>query len=196
MSDSESYITVLIGIVMGMSIVRIISFVGKLITYNKRTSMYWVHLVWLLGLLLLIVQSWWAMHTDWNFANVESLTMLCFLLISPILLYLLSAVLCPNLNDSESVDLEIHHVKVRVTFYTLLGLLFLVLIPEAVWMSSKEVNWESADNIFRVLAAILFFISPHIIRKWEKFEYVVPIAVVGLLMAHIILVGPLNNPIS
>ena len=123
MDKSENYITVLIGIVMGMAIVRIVAFIGTMITQRERTSLYWIHMVWLFGLLILIVQSWWAMHTDWDFGRVTTLSTLLFLLISPTLLYIMSAVLCPRLqSDGGIIDLAVHHENIRTTFYTLLGL--------------------------------------------------------------------------
>ena len=126
-----------------------------------------------------------------------TLPRMLFLLSSPILLYLASATLCPDLAIRASdFDLEQHHVDVRPIFFFTIGVLFIVLIPEAIMMSRCEVKLLERDNIMRMIAAALFLASPALIRRWEVLDLALPCAVVGLLIIQLLWAGPIHDPVQ
>lgn len=192
MTKLETYSTVLIGIVLGMAVARIVGFFGNVLVRAKHSMITLSHGVWLVGLLLLIIQSWWAMQSDWDFNNVNSLWKITFLLVSPILLYFASAVLCPDLPDRKTdFDVATHHVSVRNIFFFTLGVLFIVFIPEAMLMSRCPIGLLDRDNVMRVAAASTFFAAPLLIKIRKEFDLVMPIMVVALLAMQLLWAGPI-----
>lgn len=192
MNKIETYSTVLIGIILGMAIARVVGFFGSVILNKHYAKVSFSHGIWLVGLLLLIVQSWWAMQTDWDFNRVDSLFKITFLLVSPILLYLASAILCPDMsNRPVSFDLMEYHESVRTVFFISLAALFIVLIPEAVIMDKCGIAWFDGDNIARLVVAILFLLAPWLIHKWKLFDLLVPGILVLILVGQLVLSGPI-----
>ena len=192
MNEVETYTTVLIGIVLGMAIARIVSFIGRIVVRSHYSKLTITHTVWTFGLLLLIVQSWWAMSTDWEFSKADTLIKLTFLLVSPILLYLASAVLCPDIAKDEEFDLDKYHFKANTAFFVIIGLLFVVLIPEAILMNKCGVALFERENIMRLVAALFFFSTPLLIKRWPNIEIAIPIVVVLLIIVQLSWAGPLN----
>ena len=126
--------------------------------------------------------------TEWDFKCDISLLQVTFLLFSPTLLYLLSMVLCPDLPDNRNqFNLKAYHAKIRTIFFTILALFFLVLIPEALLMSSPDNENLFINNIFRMFVAFVFLITPYLINKYKKLEIVIPVFVVSLLLVKRVL---------
>jgi len=182
--ERETYITVLIGIIIGMALTRVVTFIAKLFRARDRSKNFWLHLCWVGGLILLIVENWWEMHEKWNFERVDSYGLLAFLLISPGLMYLCSVLLCPDYSDDSDYDLKSHYNRIRRTLYICLALTFLVYIPEAVVMDKSGVEWGDRINFMRALAAVFFVSCASITSRYPKIDYIVPLLVFGLLFVN------------
>jgi hypothetical protein len=88
--DAFSYLSVLISIILGLGITQLLTALGRLLNSRARVRWYWPAVVWAGILLVVHIQSWWAMfglrtHENWTF-----LAFLVVLLL-PILLYLAAA---------------------------------------------------------------------------------------------------------
>ena len=70
-----------------------------------RIRLYWPTLVWALLLLLVVVQSWWAMfslreHEGWTFAQFARV------LLQTVVLYLLAGLVLPDFKEDTDVNLR------------------------------------------------------------------------------------------
>ena len=63
--DQFSYLSVLLSIIVGLAITQILKGYRGIMLSRARVQMYWPTLLWSASLLLINVQSWWALlHTS------------------------------------------------------------------------------------------------------------------------------------
>jgi hypothetical protein len=108
--DAFNYLSVLLSIIIGLGISQLLTASGRLIRHRDRVHFHWPSLVWAGVLLLIFIQSWWAMfvlrhYTDWTFLAFT------IVLLQTIGLYMSAAVVLPENVDGDGVDLRIHYEK-------------------------------------------------------------------------------------
>jgi hypothetical protein len=88
--DPFSYICILTSIVAGLAVTRLVSGFGQLLQTRARTPPYWVHALWMVNVLLTIIITWWVQY---RWRNVPHWTLFLFLwlLVAPLILYLVAA---------------------------------------------------------------------------------------------------------
>jgi hypothetical protein len=94
-ADIFLHIRVVVGIVLGLGITRLLTGVAAFVQHPGRQKLYWVHLAWVLSILLTLVHFWWwefwLVGLDhWNFG------VYIFVIAFAILLFLLCALLFPT----------------------------------------------------------------------------------------------------
>lgn len=121
--DQFSYLSVLLSIIVGLAITQILKGYRGIMLSRSIVQMYWPTLLWSASLLLMNVQSWWAMFglrevEDWTFAGFS------VVLAQTIVQYLLAAIVFPDF-FGERVDLREHYWNHTRAFF---GLTILVLV--------------------------------------------------------------------
>src|SRR6478735_9021974 len=106
--DPFSYICVLTSIVAGLALTRLVSGFGQLLQTRGRTPTYWVHTVWMVNVLLTMIIAWWVQY---RWRNVTHWTLLLFLwlLVAPLILYLVAALLFPTSDDVVVTNWRQHY---------------------------------------------------------------------------------------
>jgi hypothetical protein len=94
-ADIFLHIRVVVGIVLGLGITRLLTGVASFVQHPGRQKLYWVHLAWVLSILIMLVHFWWwefwLVGLDhWNFG------IYIFVIAFAILLFLLCALLFPT----------------------------------------------------------------------------------------------------
>lgn len=181
MKQEETYATVFIGIILAMAITRIVSFLANLLVFRKLSNPSLSHFSWIFLLVALIVQSWWEMQDTWQFDQIDSFWVLACLLLSPALIYLATALICPDIAagaDSPALSgnkLRKYYSDIRTKFYLLISLLFLVLIFESIYMQIGHISdLTSPDNIMRLIAIIWFTYVACAVQKYDVLDSVTP----------------------
>jgi hypothetical protein len=116
--DAFNYLSVLLSILLGLAIAEILQGYRKLVLSRRRIRPAIVPLAWSALILLFATQSWWASfglstHRDWSFIAFS------MVLIQFGLLYMLAAVILPEIEDREC-DLDAHFADVRRPFFMFL----------------------------------------------------------------------------
>jgi hypothetical protein len=130
--DQFNYLAVLISIILGLGITQLLSGVGRLLQSRGRVVLYWPTLVWVGVLLVLHVQTWWAMF---GLRAVPTWTFLVFVLVllQPIVLYLLSALALPDASSETAGNLRDHYYfHTRWFFGLAAGLVVVSLLRDLV----------------------------------------------------------------
>jgi len=130
--DQFNYLAVLISIILGLGITQLLSGVGRLLQARGRVRLYWPTLAWVAVLLVLHVQTWWAMF---GLRTLQTWTFVAFLLVllQPIVLFLLSALALPDPTSETSNDLQAHYYSHTRWFFGLaVGLLVVSLLRDLV----------------------------------------------------------------
>jgi hypothetical protein len=114
MSDTFSYLSVLISIVLGLGIAHLLGGVARAVSHREATSFYWPTLVWSFLLLVLIIQVWWVdfslrKEAQWSLAGFASV------LLIPATLYFMAFLILP-----ETRDMRETYFENRVWFFALL----------------------------------------------------------------------------
>ena len=135
-TDAFNYLSVLLSIILGLAITQILKGGRGLALSHARVVVYWPTLV-LAGLLLLIdVQSWWAMFgmrgiPVWTFA------MFSVVLLQTTILYMLAALVLPDFFGEGTIDLREHFFAHRKLFFALFVLVLLVSISKDIVLGGE-----------------------------------------------------------
>lgn len=119
--DEFSYLSVLLAIILGLAITQILKGFRGLLHARYRVIMYWPVLVWAILLLVIYVQSWWALFSlrtlpIWTFGEFA------VVLLQSILLYMLAALVLPDFFNTGQVDLRKHYFAQARWFFVIAAL--------------------------------------------------------------------------
>jgi hypothetical protein len=125
--DEFSYLSVLLSIILGLAITQILKGFRGLLQSRARVHLYWPALAWAGLLLLIYVQSWWAMfglrlHHDWTFGAFA------IVLLQTIVLYMLAGLVLPDFFGEDIIDLRANYYAHHAWFFSLAVLLGVVSI--------------------------------------------------------------------
>jgi hypothetical protein len=106
--DAFSYLSVLLSIIIGLAITQILTGFRGIVLWRSRVRVYWPVPLWAGTLLLINVQSWWAMFelrevTGWTFAAFA------VVLAQSIAQYLLAGIVFPDFSRDADIDLREHY---------------------------------------------------------------------------------------
>jgi hypothetical protein len=119
MMDAFSYLSVLISIILGLAITQVLQGYRALMLARGRTQLEATPLIWSGLVLLFAAQAWWASfgltsRHDWDFLGFA------VILIQMGLIYMLSALVLPDLEPGEKVHLGDHFRRHRKAFFAFL----------------------------------------------------------------------------
>lgn len=114
------YIMVMVSIILALALAQLLRAATELITSTGR---YWVHMIWVVFLILLVLQFWWAY---WDFNSIQTWSFDAYLsvLLPPTLVFLLACLLVPA-QRSENTDWKAYFRSISRWFYSIL---FLVIV--------------------------------------------------------------------
>jgi hypothetical protein len=174
------YLSVLISIIIGLAITQLLSGAARLIQIRKRIRPHATTLCWMVFLFLLDTQIWWAAFfrrelDDWNFF------LFLLYLLMPILAFLLSYLVLPELGDEDEVDLAANFAGNTPWFFGLLSLLLLVSLAENL---AREGRLPSYENLVFHLVFIVISMVGACIRS-ARFHHWAAIAALVLICSYI-----------
>ena len=122
--SSASSAATIESIIVGLAITQILTGFRGIMLWRSRVRMFWPVPLWAGTLLLINVQSWWAMFslrevTTWTFAGFA------VVLAQAIAQYLLAAIVLPDFSAEHTADLREHYWSHTRWFF---GLFVLVLL--------------------------------------------------------------------
>lgn len=161
--DEFSYLSVLLSIILGLGITQILKGFRGILQSRKRVKLYWPALAWAGLLLLIYVQTWWAMfglrfHHDWSFGAFA------IVLLQTIVLYMMAGLVLPNFFGDDIIDLRANYYAHHSWFFALAILVLCVSI-------GKEVVLTGALPERRNLAFHVAFIATAAIAAITRREW-------------------------
>ena len=116
MMDAFSYLSVLLSIILGLAIAQVLQGYRAVLLARGRIRLSAPVLIWSGLLLLFAMQAWWASfglraRTHWEFLSFV------VILVQMVLLYMLTAVIFPEVGGDNGVDLVDHFERHRPIFY-------------------------------------------------------------------------------
>lgn len=178
--DAFTHLSVLISIVLGLGITNLLMGLARIVQMRGRVTVYWPTIVWSLALLLVHVQTWWSMF---GLRNVETWTFLAFslTLMQPILLFFLSALVLPDFDRDEALDLRTnYYAQVRWFFGILLALLIISLARTFALEGRLP---ATPDLIFH--AGFIAGVIPGLVVRNEIFHRVAAVVAAAAIFAYV-----------
>jgi len=134
--DAFSYLSVLISLILGLAITQVLKGIRGLMHARSRVRLYWPAVIWAILVIVMSVQSWWAMfglrsHVDWTFIEFS------VVLAQTIDVYLLAALVLPDIFGDTAVDLREHYYAHRRWFFSLLVLLIAISLLKPVVLEGE-----------------------------------------------------------
>lgn len=150
--DDFAHLSVLISIVLGLGITNLLMGLARIVQMRGRVRVFWPALVWALTLLVIHVQTWWSMF---GLRNVETWTFVAFslTLTQPILLFFLSALVLPDFDRDEALDLRVNYFAQTRWFFGILVALILTSLARTYAIDGRLQH--EADLMFH----LLFFVG-------------------------------------
>jgi hypothetical protein len=186
--DAFSYLSVLLSIILGLAITQVLKGFRGLMQSRSRLIGYWPTVTWAILVLVVAVQSWWAMfdlrlHQHWTF--VEFATVLA----QQVVMYLLAALVLPDFFGDARVDLRDHYYGQRRWFFVLLLLLVIISIVKELLMTGRV---EPVNFAFLLTFATLSAVAA-IVDKPRYHEWMTAAAAIGIGAYIAVLFGHLHD---
>jgi hypothetical protein len=180
--DQFSYLSVLLSIIVGLAITQILKGYRGILLARTQVRMYWPTLVWSTSLLLMNVQSWWAMF---GLRDVEVWTFGVFavVLFQTIVQYMLAALVFPDFHGGERVDLRGHYWAHARWFFALTILVLLTSLAKDYVLSGHLT--DRLNVIFHVGFITLGVIALATRREW--FHKFLAVATAVLFCVYVVL---------
>lgn len=142
------YLSVLVSIILGLALTQLLSGAARLIQIRRRVRPHATTLCWMLILFLVDTQIWWAAFerrdiVEWNFF------LFLLYLVMPIVAFLLSYLVLPELGDEDEIDLATNFDGNRPWFFGLLALVPAASLVEQ-WATAPRMAFD-IDVAFRLL---------------------------------------------
>jgi hypothetical protein len=185
--DAFSYLSVLLSIILGLAITQVLQGYRALLLSRSRVKVYLPTVIWSALLLIFSAQLWWASfglagRADWTFATFG------IILLQTILLYMMSAIVLPDVPHSGELDLRDHYYREVRPFFTI-SLLMLVVSIAKDWMLNARL--PNPTNLGFHAAFALMSITALSARRARVHEVIAAgmvvfvVAYIGLLFARL-----------
>ena len=147
MSQFE-YIMVMVALILALALAQALRGLSEIVTSKNR---YWPHTLWLVTMVFLIVQAWWA---NWDYNAVEEWRITSYLLTlaAPAISFAGVYFLVPA-TRSVTIDWREHFYAVKPWFFGLLLTYLLVAIIESITQFGTPVIHPY--RIFQVLLIVI-----------------------------------------
>ena len=161
--DSFTYLSVLVSIVLGLAITQVLLGFRGLILTRAKVKLYTPSLIWALIALLAPIQAWWADFAMRRQLNWTFLALLVIML-QAISIYMVAALVLPDISGEHIVDLRHHFFAHRSWFFgALLGGFVFSLLKDLALHGHLPNRIDSAFQFIFCAAAILAAVTR---REW------------------------------
>ena len=171
------YVTVLISIILGLGITQIVTGIADVIHQWNRIKIYWPHALWIVLVFVMHIHEWWytyelKKHEQWHLVSF------LFLILYPILLFVLARILFPFGAMDTDVDFKEFYFSNYRKFFLLVSLLVLLAALQDVLLEGYSVMSQLPKVLIPLVLNVLAI-------KKIKHETLHQIVVLLLLAAFI-----------
>jgi hypothetical protein len=148
------YITVLISIILGLGITQVVTGIADIIHQWEKMKLYWPHVLWILLVFAMHIHEWW--HT-YDLRDHESwyLTSFLFLILYPIMLFVLARILFPFGSLEAKTDFKVFYFHNYRKFFLMVAILVTLAILQDLLLESYSWKDEIVKCIILIVLTIL-----------------------------------------
>ncbi len=126
----NAHLSVLSAIIIGLAIVKLLQGILWMIHGRQRIKVYWVHLVWVVGMIIGGITHYWRIGLMPDVRVAEGFVVHTDILLGPLFFYLLAGLLFPRSGEDGPVDLKDFYYENRAWFF---GTLVVSILPATAW---------------------------------------------------------------
>jgi len=161
--EAFGHLSVLISIILGLAITQLLQGLRGIVLERARIRLYWLPIAWAAIVLLICVQSWWAIY---GLRLVREWTFLSFavVLLQVIAVYMQAAFVLPDFTGDDPVDLHAHYYDHVRWFF---GALILTLLASLAKDLVLGGHLPAAANLtFHLVMIVVALIATLTRREW------------------------------
>ena len=171
------YVTVLISIILGMGITQIVTGIADIIHQWNKMKLYWPHVLWMLLVFVMHIHEWWytydlKKHESWYLISF------LFLILYPIMLFVLARILFPFGSMETETDFKVFYFENYRKFFLIVMILVMLSVAQDIFLEGYE--WQG--QILKLL--IVVALGTISVKKISN-ELLHKAVVVALLLAFI-----------
>jgi hypothetical protein len=176
------YISLLTSIVIALGITRVLTGWGRLFQIRREVRVYWVHVLWIGNVFLWLLLNWWILYR-WRPYPEWTFFLFLFILISPVISYLLAVLLVPEPLETGT-DLKRHFYANSRSFFVLAALL--PVLDGIDTRLKGSLHFQAQGPIYIVTIALIFVLSAiGAVTKNERYHAAFAIFFLVYLLAFI-----------
>ncbi|MDH4058818.1 MAG: hypothetical protein OEU76_08630 [Cyclobacteriaceae bacterium] len=169
------YVIVLISIILGLGIALVLTGIAELIKRWKSCTHFWPYLIWILVVFVLHIQEWWATY-DLRSVKSWSLLIFLFVILYPILLFVLANLLFPSKWPKKGIDIKEFYFNNCKKFFVCIVLFAILSIVQNVVIA----NYRLQDQLIQFSVLLIFTIM--ILRPTRSITIHTSLSLVMLIM--------------
>lgn len=148
------YVSVLISIIYGLGITLVLTGVAELIRRWKTITPFAPYFIWIALVFVLHVYEWWDHYTLRSISS-WSLPLFLFVILYPILLFILANLLFPTKWSKKGINLKEFYFATYTKFFLWLILLALIAIIQNVTLEGYELQEQFVQFIVLIVFSSL-----------------------------------------
>lgn len=158
------HLSLIVGMVLSLSVARLLNGVSRVIQHPKKVPVYSVHLCWVFAMLLLLIHFWW-----WEFklGVVQQWTFESYVLIVlyAVVFFLLCSILFPDQMEDYK-DFQDYFISRRKWFFGFLALSFVLdtvdtALKGMAYFSSLGIEYPIRSLAYVTLCVVAIFVPNH-----------------------------------
>lgn len=162
---------------------NVLTRIAAVVSARERVTFYWPPIAWAIWVFFICVQHWWA---AWSTHETRNWTFLTFGtgLLDPIILFFLSALVLPDRDETDPVDLGAWYYRNRAWFFGTLALLPLASLGDELVRTGRIASMLNLAFLlaFEVVDIVALFMPSRRAQEWITAQaLVLTVAYVGFL---------------
>ncbi|TKT82400.1 hypothetical protein [Aquamicrobium sp. LC103] len=161
--DQFFHIRVVMGVVMGLSIARLLSGLTRFVQHPGREQVYLVHLGWVAFLFFAVIHFWWF---EFALSRIDRWTfeLYIFIICYAALFFFICALLFPDRMEEYGGFADYFHSRQK-WFYGLLAALFVADVIDTLWKGKAHFLALSPEYPIRQALLFLFAVIAMFVRN-------------------------------
>lgn len=176
--DAFSYLSVLLSVILGLAIQQVLMGYRALALSRRNVRWYWPSIAWSGIILAMVAQHWWASfgladRPAWSFAAFATI------LVQTALIYMMAALVLPDVPPKEEIDLKAHYYREAPVFFAVgSAVVAWSLLREAVLQGALP---QPANLAFHGLFLMMSLTATLTRREWLHKAFAVAMSALFLL---------------
>ncbi len=161
--DPFEYVVVLFSLILGLGIAQLLTGIADIISNLKNVKAGYAHSIMIFNVFILHIQEWWYSYQYIYEVDVWTLPLVMFLLVYPILLFLLARMLFPTGLRGHETNLDEYYYDQWKWFYSIILGIVVVSFLQNIIVS----GWAIKSQILQYVMAfiIIIFLSLDVKNK-------------------------------